>query len=138
MDDMPSPGYVRTIPVRVMKFDETTEFPGLVIRVRAMTMHQIMTMMVDIEQAAETSMRVIISRFADHVIGWNVLTEDGTPVPATADGVMGLDAEFVTSVVMEWLSQTTGAIRGGSPLDATSQNGELPAAKAPDLQMESL
>jgi hypothetical protein len=41
--------------------------------------------------------------FADALIEWDMLNEDGTPVPATLEGVVSLDDDEFFGIVNEWL-----------------------------------
>jgi len=63
--------------------------------------------------------------FADALIEWDVLNEDGSPVPADLEGVRSLDDEEFFGIVNEWLEAIGGP---GPDLGKGSESGgSIPA-----------
>jgi hypothetical protein len=59
---------------------------------------------------------------SDKLIAWNLEDEQGNPIPATADAVIGQDFDLMSTILAAWLD----ALRGGvsAPLEQTSPDGE--------------
>lgn len=71
----------------------------------------------------------MLAKFAAKIISWNLEDEDGTPVPATLEGVKTQDLGFVMEIITAWMEATAG-------VDPTSQaaangTGTLPAVSLP-------
>ena len=77
--------------------------------------------------------RDLLGRFAKVLVSWNVETEDDQPVPATAEGLMGLDFEFVMPLIEAWI---TGISQAPPPLPSASAGGDPPPEAS--LPMEAL
>lgn len=58
--------------------------------------------------------------FAEALVSWNLDDDDGDPIPATAEAVMGEDADFILPVIMSWL-EAIGSV--AAPLGPGSSNG---------------
>lgn len=70
----------------------------------------------------------LFARFAQVLVSWNVLADDDSPVPATAEGIGSLDFDFVMQIITAWFVSVTAApppLKGGSP------NGSSPEASLP-------
>ncbi len=46
----------------------------------------------------------LFTGFADALVSWNLENEDGSPVPATADGLKSQDIDFVMQIVSAWIA----------------------------------
>lgn len=42
-------------------------------------------------------------QFADALVSWNLLGDDDQPVPATYEGMQGLELDFVLEVIHAWM-----------------------------------
>lgn len=65
-----------------------------------------------------------LKEFSTSLISWNLLEEDGTPVPATAEAVMREDHKAMLDVSSRWLDALHGKDKAAGPLDQTSPGGE--------------
>jgi hypothetical protein len=63
----------------------------------------------------------LFERFAKVLISWNLEDEDGTPVPATKEGLLDQDPVFVMTVVNVWLS-TVSSVPASLGKDSNSTN----------------
>jgi hypothetical protein len=71
----------------------------------------------------------LFATFGDALVEWNLEEDDGTPVPATAEGVLSQDMDFVMLVVQAWL---TGIMGVSAPLGGGSTSGApFPEASIP-------
>jgi hypothetical protein len=57
----------------------------------------------DDPQGAANSAKQLFETFAGSLLSWN-LTRDGEPVPATYDGILGQDLDFMMKIVLAWVS----------------------------------
>lgn len=64
---------------------------------------------------------------------WNLLDEDGAPVPATYAGVMTQDFPMVMSIIEGWM-QAIGDV--GAPLERPSADGKPSAALSIPMEVE--
>lgn len=83
--------------------------------------------------------------FAGCLQRWNLEDEDGTPIPATMEGIATQDFEFILELIVTWMEAVSsvtgnkageGGEGGDSPLPASSDSG-LAALEA-SLPMEAL
>jgi hypothetical protein len=118
---------------------EGTSLDGLVVVMESV---QIATMLQIAEMASLAdeltpeglqSLGVMFELLAEALIEWNLEEEDGTPVPATIDGVKSLDLGDAMLLIKEWMGAIGGVDR---PLDQGSTGGG-PSAVA-SLPMEPL
>lgn len=134
-------GYRRKRKVYVLKFEDP-ELAELEVRAEGASVEQLMDLMdlarfgaggakFGIEDMKE--IKGLFDLFASKLISWNLETEDGKPVPATAQGLGDQDMDLAMDLVMAWV----GAVIGVSdPLEQSSTDGTpYPAESIP---METL
>jgi hypothetical protein len=85
------------------------------------------------EEAISASLKMFRT-FADALVSWNLEHEDGTPVPATLDGVQTQDLDFIMVVIGAWTS-AVAAVPG--PLGAPSSSGEPSLAASIPMEISS-
>lgn len=120
-------GYRRERKVYQLRFADE-DMAGLVVRARSVPLGQFMDLTAmaggagDGKVSADDIKGVIglFAGFAEALIDWNIEDEDGTPVPATLEGVRSQDADFMLAVVMAWL-EAIGDV--SAPLGRTSSGG---------------
>lgn len=112
------PGYRREPKVYRLVFDE---HPGLVVRTRSASAAMVfeVTTLQNAELTVAT-IREMFELFAGVLVSWNLQSEEGEPVPATVDGLMGEDFDFVMMVIQAWIEAVTGV---SAPLDQPSSSG---------------
>ena len=102
-----SGGYRLAAKTYVLKFED---HPGLEVSARSVPVGELLKILelADAMTSDPTKAQVteLFTWFAKRLIGWNLEDEDGTPVPATAAGLLGLDFDFAMALVMAW----TGAV----------------------------
>lgn len=103
---------------------EAPEFEGLEVRIRPMTLAQLLDVG-RLDKGNGTNAESI-DRYtpfiADALLSWNVEEDDGTPVPATVDGLRSLDLDTLLALVRAWTDATVGV---APPLEPSSNGGEL-------------
>lgn len=71
---------------------------------------------------------VILAAWAEHLLDWN-FTQDGEPVPPSAEAVRGLDSSLALSMAVGWLNAVTKVSRD-RPLVAAETTTALEAPPA--------
>lgn len=89
------------------------------------------------QQSAEAMQQVglgMMDTVAGKLVSWDLEEEDGTPIPATKDGVLSLEVDTVLVIVNAW----TFAAKGVSvPLPEPSSDGERQTLEA-SIPMETM
>jgi len=67
----------------------------------------------DAAKQAEQS-ELMLKKFADALINWNLEDEDGKPVPATFTGLLGQEMGFVTQIIQAWMEAVAGVPKASS------------------------
>lgn len=67
---------------------------------------------------------------ADHLVSWNIDAADGSPLPATLDGLKALELPLVNQIAQTW---RTAMGEVAPPLSGGSSSGPLP--DLPSVQM---
>jgi hypothetical protein len=138
MTETAGPGYVRTKPVLALTFADGL-LEGLVVRLRSQSATRFLEFSEVLQGIGKReAMNPIIDELVEHLIGWNMVDEDGEPVPATRDELMAMPIEWVTTLALHWMETVSGRVTGGSPLGVSSPSGVPSAAAVPVLPMESL
>jgi hypothetical protein len=132
-------GYRRARNILKLRFEEE-EFNGLEVMMKPVDVGMYLNIahlakIVGSQVRPEDMDRLndLFVAFADHLISWNLEEEDGTPVPATFEGVKSYEIDFMLRIIGAWLSTVGGVPR---PLGKASPNGE----SSPELSipMEAL
>jgi hypothetical protein len=75
----------------------------------------------------------LFEMFAEALISWTLQEEDGTPVPATREGVMGEEPEFMLMIASAWMDAVVGVEE-----DLGKDSGSGPLSQVPPLPMDPL
>jgi hypothetical protein len=114
-------GYKRQRKIYNLVFDETTDYPGLEVQVRTLTMGQLVGVWTG--EGGGSSARTF-ELFMDRLVGWNLEDEDGKPVPVTREAVEAEDDDMVNAIVRRWTDAVLGV---PAPLgDGSSSGGTSP------------
>ena len=106
------------------------DLAGIEITVRSLTTGQL----IELQEAQQSGMHEkFTNMLAEKLVDWNVEDEDGTPVPATLEGVRSMDLEFNNKVIDVWTDAVFGIRR---PLSKPSADGQ-PSVEA-SIPMETL
>src|SRR4051794_14536511 len=111
-------GYVRKARVFKITWEDGTELAGLEVRAKSVPMGEFL----EFEEYAEKidkgdvpATRALLGMFAGVLVSWNLEVETVVngetvtqPVPATLDGLLSQDLEFVLAVVDKWMSAAAG------------------------------
>lgn len=141
-------GYVRNVIYKLTFEDE--QYAGLEIRARSAPIKSLMELatLVDLEPEQLTAngmqaMRDLCAGFSKALVSWNVeesVDADGNPVdpdnpeavtrpvPATEEGLLAQDFDFVIAIVLTWMDTVAGA---AAPLAKRSADG--PSSVQTDL-----
>ena len=130
-------GYVRNKRYKLVFADE--EFAGLEVVTRPLPIGDYLEMVALMDERPETLRQSkdksvnILGIFAGALISWNLEADDGTPVPATLEGMTSQDYELCLEVIRAYIDAINGV---PAPLDEPSPSGE-PSLEA-SLPMEPL
>ena len=128
-------GYRKKVTVLKLVFED---HEGLEVRMRSVPLGPFLDISKLAEMAGDSYVPApqdvekidqLFTAFAEYLIDWNLEDEDGTPVPATLEGVRKQDFDFALLMVMEWIQAAAGV---PSPLErpsnsaGTSQEVSLP------------
>lgn len=95
-------------------FDDP-DFDGLEVRTKGASIGTLLEITRLTQEAAsndDQKVRALLDKFASVLVSWNLEDEadDGTrtPVPATLDGLLAQDQQFVEALVTGWLEAVSG------------------------------
>lgn len=124
---------------RLYKLDfSETEHAGLEVTARGTSMAGLLQLMELADEAEELGeldekadkaeiagkMREMFAPFARVIVSWNLLDDDDEPVPASLDGLLSQDPEFIGFVLSSYvqaISEAPPPLPAGSPSGGTSQ-----------------
>lgn len=136
-------GYKRTKTYRLVF--EDPEFEGLEVRAKSVPTGSFLkiTELMDLggsEGFTSDDMdkiRDLFGTFAGALIDWNLEDDDDQPVPATLDGLLSQDLDFVLQIIKAWMEAVTTppeSLGKGSPSGVQFPEGSIPmAVPSPDL-----
>jgi hypothetical protein len=135
-------GYVPKRTLYKLDFSET-EHAGLEVTTKSASMAALLDILsmtdkveaAGLKNAGKGEMATLFGLFDEVLVGWNVETEDGTPVPATKDGLLSQDPEFVMTVIAAWaaaMSKAPPPLPSASPGGATAEmEASIPMTPSP-------
>lgn len=118
--------YVRKSTIVKVIFEDPHPLAGLTVRTQSTSVREfaefglMLAQAVQVDQAGSdmaklhglgdllASLDDIRHKFAGKLIDWDMQEEDGSPTPATLDGVMSLDDKEFYGIITEWLSAVGG------------------------------
>lgn len=120
-------GFVVPRDIYKLEFDGP-KYAGIVVRVRAASYGTLLHVD-DLFQPQENPDYKEVRRrldelhglFVEHLVDWNLLEEDGTPVPPTVDGLRSQQGPFTNAIITAWRSTP---IEVPAPLGQPSSAGE--------------
>lgn len=115
-----------------VSFEPGHEYHGLEVVLRKLTLGEYL----DIVGLGEVKLNHIgeqLKSMGDRLISWNLEDEQGQPVPATVEAVLGQDKDLMVSILEAWLDVLNGV---PAPLDQTSPAGEPSPVES--IPMETL
>ena len=126
-------GYVRAPRVFKLVFTDP-EFEGLEVRARSVSLDTVrrLNRLIDQDEAAATD--EVLETFGAALVEWNLESEPGKPVPATAESLGVQDQDFAMAIVAAWMNAIRGQVP--APLDQRS-NGGVPSLEG-SMPMEVL
>lgn len=127
-------GYKRNPKVYNLAFGEDTDYPGLEVRVRTLSMGQLLKVWAGATSKGSDTYELFVER----LVGWNVEDENtGEPVPATREAVEAEDDDLINAIIKAWIKEVMGV---SAPLESDSSGGGTSAAelRLAELPSESL
>lgn len=115
-------GYKRNPKIYKLVFGDDTDYAGLEVQVKTITMGQLLAM-----RSGKTSdddkdnIRVSVELLAERIVEWNLEDEHGKPVPPTLDAMLEEDDDFIFAIINRWTDAVSGV---KAPLQQSSPSGE--------------
>lgn len=111
-------GYKRNPKVYNLVFGADTEYPGLEVQVRTLTMGQLLSIWTSEGLDSAYTFELFVTR----LVGWN-LEDDvtGEPVPLTREAVEAEDDDMIQAVIARWIAEVKAV---SAPLGSDSGSGE--------------
>ena len=105
-------GY-RRIPT-IYTLDDVPEEEGLIVRIKSIKVGKLRRLMrlTSDDSADEEGIDELFTLLQESLVSWNLEEEDGTPVPATLEGIEDQETELVMRILETWLDRMTGAPEG--------------------------
>lgn len=127
-------GFRKVPTIYTLEFDG--EYEGLVVRMQSTSFGNVRRLfrLLNDENAAELeAIEGIVKLLADHIVSWNMESEEGHPVAADEAGLDAQDFPFIMDLSNRYLDQVTGP-------DAKLGKDSTDGAKFPGqpLTMEAL
>lgn len=122
-------GYTVQRTIYALAWGEDTPHPGMEVRVRSAGVGVYRRLAAFASTALAHPLTVEQLQMLDDahgllgelLVAWNLEEEDGTPIPATADGLRGLEASLVADILLEWMRAVAGV---PAPLVRPSTDGD--------------
>src|SRR6266508_6176808 len=140
-------GYVRQRKVYRLRFEDE-DMAGLVVQARSAPLGQFLglTKLAELERGKvrpEDMEKVdgLFRGFAACLVDWNLESEDGTPVPATLEGLYTQDIDFILQIIFAWIEGIAGVqVPLGQPSSdgGKSLEGSMPMATLSPNHQSSL
>lgn len=125
-------GYRKIPRIYTLKFDN--EFEGLEVRLKSIKIGEMRRMLRLIDADEDNTTEVLdgmVALISKGLVSWNLLEEDGSPTPATAEEVDELDFDLLKTILDEWLDQVSGP---GEDLGKDSPSGEKFPGQPPTME----
>lgn len=112
-------GYKRSPKVYHLVFGADTDYPGLEVDARTLSMGQLLT--VWSKEGAGSS--DTFDLFMERLVGWNLEDEvTGAPVPITREAVVAEDDDMINAIIKRWSAEVLGV---SAPLESDSGSGGI-------------
>src|SRR5690349_1218841 len=116
-------GYKHSPKVYRLAFDD---YEGLEVRARSVSLDEFLSLVEIAGKTDPDDLERMFRGFADALVSWNLEDEDGTPVPATYEGIKGQDLDLILDIIGGW-QDAIGSVP--APLAKPSDDGRRsPAA----------
>lgn len=113
-----SRGYRRSLKIFRIEYEE---FGGLEVQARSVPIGKLLTVLklADSIKAvpSQDDIEELFGWFADRIISWTYLDEDGEPLPPTLQTLLDDDFDFVLKLVMGWVRALTTTLVPTTPGD---------------------
>jgi hypothetical protein len=115
-------GYKRNPKIYKLTWDADTDYPGLEVQVRTLTMGQVLTMRAGKnDDDGKDGVQASVELLAERIVAWNLEDETGQPVPTTMDAILEEDDDLILDIINRW-TDAVSAVR--APLQQSSPSGE--------------
>jgi hypothetical protein len=96
-------GFVNEETVYKLVFEDP-KYAGLEVKAGSVAAKVLLDIAkIDLNRATQAELEIVFKIFAAAIVEWNLEKPQGTPVPATLDGLLSQDLPFVLSMIMAWM-----------------------------------
>jgi len=126
-------------PSTIFKLNFKGELEGLEVATKSVPTGDLMDLMrmavslgsrgSDIKPEDMDAVNSLFAGFAKALLSWNLEDEEGEPIPATLEGIVGQEFNFVIAIIMTWVEAVAGVnidLEKDSPSGKTSMEGNIP------------
>lgn len=109
---------------KVYRLDfEGTEYEGLEMKIRGLTTGEYLDMVALSAPGTENDNETdgMLRMLSTHLISWNLVDEDGEPVPTTFDGIKSNDLTMNMTIISAW---TDAMVNVPTATEKKSQTGD--------------
>lgn len=115
-------GFKRNSKIYQLTWDEDTDYPGLEVQVRTLTMGQVLEARSGKKNDdGKDNVRVSVELLAERIVSWNLEDENDQPVPTTLAAILEEDDDLILDIINRW-TDAVSAVR--APLQQSSPSGE--------------
>lgn len=105
-------GFVKEQTILKLVWDQDTKYPGLEVRaVESSTAEYLrVAKLSQRDRLSDEEIESICGMFARRLLSWNLETPDSEgvrPVPATLEGLLSQDFDFISAVIVRWATATS-------------------------------
>jgi hypothetical protein len=134
-------GYRKKSTLYTLKWPDGHDLAGLEVTMRGLSvdgMVKVATLGSALRAATDVAAQAVkagelFTLLASKLVAWNLEEEDGTPVPATLEGVQDQDLALVTEILTAWVGEISSV---DNPLPPGSNGMQSPSLA--DIPMQSL
>ncbi|MFF4834108.1 hypothetical protein [Streptomyces sp. NPDC001315] len=105
-----------------IKFAEGHQYHGAEARVRGMAIGEYMAA-TGLDGGDGDNAAASMKRFSERLLSWNLEDEDGTPIPATPEGLAQVDQGLARALQNAYVESIIG-VHSADPLPESSPSGE--------------
>lgn len=118
-----------------LQFPESEDLNGATIKVRSTSLGKLLEVAGQAEAARGgvklQEVRELLELFVDRLEFWDLCDEDGTEIPQTIQGLLGLDPDVALEIVLTW-ADVMVSVKSEPDLGKDSTSGALfPEASIP-------
>ena len=114
-------GFKRNPKIYKLTWGEDTDYPGLEVQVKTISMGQMIAMRAGTNEEGRDAIQANVELLAERIVSWNLEDEDGDKVPPTLEAMLQEDDDLILDIISKWSDAISGV---KAPLRQSSPSGE--------------